>query len=404
MLLTILPNWDSLDSVRQAHSDLELAGIVFFALLVVAEALAHNSEHEKRRHLFDSIGIWFFAIAVLCELAGYEYGQRNDALSERIIRSLDVEARDASTSASTALEKSGTALGNSKEAETKSSDAVDKAGKAQEKAGSAEDTAGEALGNSNMAIKQASDAQAQLAAVDAKRAELEQSLTTMAVCTAPRVLPIWTMVGVKAAVDPLKPFATYRAIIEFVPNDAEARRAASNIFVALKQAGWTTVTITPVDNIGEGVEIQPSVPIPGDKGSQEAADALVDFLHSYFWQAKPGWLLDENNFMIVDPKVVPPNTLRIRVGLYPAVSLVVPPGAKDFADAMRQVEQARENQIEQSEQEQAKKDEEFLKKLTPQQAKKFIAEDKEWKQRLKAMMGRYTQPCQPLNGLVSPFR
>jgi hypothetical protein len=38
MLLAILPNWNSLDSVRQAHSDLELAGLVFFALLVVAEA------------------------------------------------------------------------------------------------------------------------------------------------------------------------------------------------------------------------------------------------------------------------------------------------------------------------------------------------------------------------------
>ncbi len=124
MLLAILPDWNSLDSVRQAHSDLELAGLVFFALLVAAEALAHNSKQEKRKHLFDSIGIWFFAIAVLCEIAGYWYGQRNDALSEQVIVSLDAKARDAASNASTALS-------NSKEAETKSSDAVDKAGKAQ---------------------------------------------------------------------------------------------------------------------------------------------------------------------------------------------------------------------------------------------------------------------------------
>jgi hypothetical protein len=127
MLLAILPNWNSLDSVRHAHSDLELAGLVFFALLVVAEALAHNSEQEKRKHLFDSIGIWFFAIAVLCEIAGYWYGQRNDTLSEQVIVSLDAKARDAASNASTALS-------NSKDAETKSSGALDKAGKAQEKA------------------------------------------------------------------------------------------------------------------------------------------------------------------------------------------------------------------------------------------------------------------------------
>jgi hypothetical protein len=133
MLLAILPNWNSLDSVREAHSDLELAGLVFFALLVVAEALAHNSKQEERKHLFDSIGIWFFAIAILCEIAGYWYGQRNDALSEQVISSLDVKARNAASNASTALDKSGTALSNSKEAESKSSDAIDKAGKAREK-------------------------------------------------------------------------------------------------------------------------------------------------------------------------------------------------------------------------------------------------------------------------------
>lgn len=124
MLLAILPNWNSLDSVRRAHSDLELAGLVFFALLVVAEALAHNSKQEERKHLLDSIGIWFFAIAIVCEIAGYWYGQRNDALSEQVIVSLDSKARDAASNASTALS-------NSKEAETKSSDAVDKAGTAQ---------------------------------------------------------------------------------------------------------------------------------------------------------------------------------------------------------------------------------------------------------------------------------
>jgi hypothetical protein len=95
MHLVILPDWNSLDSVRRAHSDLEAAGLVFFALLVVMEALAHNSKNEHRKHLFDSIGIWFFAIAIFCEIGGFWFGQRNDDLSQQVIGSLDQKTKDA---------------------------------------------------------------------------------------------------------------------------------------------------------------------------------------------------------------------------------------------------------------------------------------------------------------------
>lgn len=100
--LAILPDWNSLDSVRRAHSNLEAAGLVFFVLLVVMEALAHNATDDKRKHLFDSIGIWFFAVAIVCEIAGYWYGQRNDALSGQIISSLDAKAGEAFDKASKA--------------------------------------------------------------------------------------------------------------------------------------------------------------------------------------------------------------------------------------------------------------------------------------------------------------
>jgi hypothetical protein len=120
----IFPNWNSLDSVRHAHSDLEATGLVFFALLVIAEAFAHNSEQAKRKHLFDSIGIWFFAIAVLSEIGGYWYGQRNDALSGQVIISLDAKALDAFNKASSALTKSGEANTKADDAETKSGKAV----------------------------------------------------------------------------------------------------------------------------------------------------------------------------------------------------------------------------------------------------------------------------------------
>jgi hypothetical protein len=45
-----LLDWDSLESVRRAHSDLEGAAVVFFALLVLFDVLAHFSgDNEEER-------------------------------------------------------------------------------------------------------------------------------------------------------------------------------------------------------------------------------------------------------------------------------------------------------------------------------------------------------------------
>jgi hypothetical protein len=88
MLFAIcLPDWNSLDSVRRAHNDLEGAALVFFGLLVVFDVLAHLSEDKNRNRarLFEKIALCFFAIAVLAEIAAYPYGQRNDKLSEDMI-------------------------------------------------------------------------------------------------------------------------------------------------------------------------------------------------------------------------------------------------------------------------------------------------------------------------------
>src|SRR5580704_17428260 len=92
---TCLPDWNSLDSVRRAHSNLEGAALVFFALLVVCEALAHLSDDKKTERRFDRIGIVFFALAVLAEIVAYPYGQRNDRLSADIIGSLSEKATSA---------------------------------------------------------------------------------------------------------------------------------------------------------------------------------------------------------------------------------------------------------------------------------------------------------------------
>jgi hypothetical protein len=148
---TLIPHWNSLDSVRRAHSDLEAAALVFFALLVLFDILAHLSTDDTKKTLLEKIGLCCFAIAVLAEVVAYPYGQRNDTLSGQVIGSLDAETREA-------LIKSATALAQSKEAETKSGDAIDKAGKAQEALGKAEDEANKAHLASANALSIANDA------------------------------------------------------------------------------------------------------------------------------------------------------------------------------------------------------------------------------------------------------
>ena len=69
--------------------------------------------------------------------------------------------------------------------------------------------------------------------------------------------------------------------------------------------------------------------------SVEAVQALVYFLHSYNWQAKEEpWGAND----------IPPDGVKVRVGLYPAATYVSPPGAKDFATVIAQFEQERQMQ------------------------------------------------------------
>ena len=129
---SFLPYWNSLESVRRVHSDLEACALVSFALLVFFDVLAHLSEdgHKDKARLFEKIGLCFFAIAVLAEIAAYPYGQRNDTLSAEMIGSLDQKARDALTA-------SNTAISQSSEAESASERAIDKSSGADTDASSA---------------------------------------------------------------------------------------------------------------------------------------------------------------------------------------------------------------------------------------------------------------------------
>src|ERR1035438_6618855 len=72
-----IPDWNSLDSVRHVHSELEGVALLFFALLVIFDVLAHLSEDKKRERALERLALWFFAVAVLSEIIAYPYGQRN---------------------------------------------------------------------------------------------------------------------------------------------------------------------------------------------------------------------------------------------------------------------------------------------------------------------------------------
>jgi hypothetical protein len=392
-----LPNWNSLDSVRRAHNELEGAALLFFALLVVAEALAHLTDNKKRERGFDKIGILFFAIAVFAEIAAYPYGQRNDTLSEQIIGSLDTKAGDAANKAAKSLTDSGTAISQAGEAKTRVGDALKKAVHAQEKATAVGEQATEL-------DRRLTASNAQLNTVDAKRRELDQSLTNLAICNAPRLITNWYVHG-KTWVDPLIPLAGTRGLVEYV-RDAEARRAAFQIGATLKAAGWDA-TITPThenETIRDGVMIKsylaPFPPQPEKVDNRTpslyAAKTVVNFLHSYFWQATSmdGWS-GEND--------IPPKGIKIEVGLYPAVAYVSPPGAKGASEIADELKRRFEEQRKQRDADIARRRDEALKGLTTKQQAALKAEwerfDALEQSRQESLWEELEQPCKPISDL-----
>jgi hypothetical protein len=89
----ILPDWNSLESIRFAHSVLEAGAIIFFAALVFLDTMAHSIEEKNplRSRAFERIGLWCFAVAVLAEIVAYPYSQRNDFLADERDRQRGVD-------------------------------------------------------------------------------------------------------------------------------------------------------------------------------------------------------------------------------------------------------------------------------------------------------------------------
>jgi hypothetical protein len=281
MPLTILSDWNSLDSVRRAHSDFELGGLVFFALLVMAEALAHTTENKEREHRFNTFGVWLFAIAVLCELVAYPYGQRNDELSAQVIGSLDALAHDAD---STAKGAKTTADG----AKIKADAVGVEAGQAEIRATAAGRKAAQAGASAANALSTAHDADEVARAVTGRVEELESA--RFVDCPTQSNGPLATTPK-QRALQEVETYSATRVFIQAVPAK-EPGNLAKILYDCLLNIGWRPQIMSPPPpnrSIPPGVRIDTGeIPsrddlygrefLPELTKSAQAATALKKFL------------------------------------------------------------------------------------------------------------------------------
>lgn len=75
-----LPGWNSLDSVKSIDSHIQIATLLFWALLVVCEII--GVAWKKRAKLFNILALCAFAIAVFGESIHYKYDDRKEALHD----------------------------------------------------------------------------------------------------------------------------------------------------------------------------------------------------------------------------------------------------------------------------------------------------------------------------------
>jgi hypothetical protein len=206
-LTLLFPDWNSLDSVRNAHSLLELWAIWLFAALVVCDIAAHLVEENRKplAKIFERIGLCCFAVAVAAELAAYRYGQRNDELSQQVISSLDTKAQNAADRASKAVTDSGTAL-------TQSGQAITKAGTANDIAGSAGQVAQEAQRRASAVGEEADALDLRMAEINGEVVAIEPRAVAIAKDDVPLLKQVSPFVGQKFEVQVCGPWNLLDAV------------------------------------------------------------------------------------------------------------------------------------------------------------------------------------------------
>ncbi|MDQ2844356.1 MAG: hypothetical protein M3Y72_25595 [Acidobacteriota bacterium] len=342
---------------------------------------------------------------------------KTNQLSGLLIGSLSDRAEEAAQNSSQALGESSAAISQSDKAvkgaglaEGSSARATETSKKAQGAASNALalahdskhglDSVQHALGN---ASKELTKLKADSQNLEDETKKTESELIDLAVCNSPRVITNWTAGG-KTTSDPLLAMAGQKVFIELTP-DAEARRAAFNLAGVLVNAKWDVQTpLKFVDGLADGVSVLPSMEgtesllnrVPDGISTywhaEEVAERLVNFLHSYNWQANRGWPVNADGRLIRDPNILPAGAIRIQVGLYPAVMYVSPPGQRELTTRLEGSKREREKLLGQK-----RKREQRLEGLSPELRQRMLDAEADWDARSKAAMAPYTQPCQVLN-------
>lgn len=243
--IRFLPDWNSLESVRRAHSHLEAASLVFFALLVVFEALAHLTEDKAKERTLDKIGIVFFAVAVavLAEIVAYPYGQRNDELAQQAIGSLDAKVKEAQGNASKAVSDSRAALVQATDALTKAGKAANALGKAESEAKGAQTASSNALKLATGAHKEADSFENDIKSAKQQATAAEQHLAdalreaAQAQAELVRIKSPRSIVNRDKLTTDLRPFSgTVYVLNVFL--DQESTEFIKAVAGALDAAGW----------------------------------------------------------------------------------------------------------------------------------------------------------------------
>jgi hypothetical protein len=125
---------------------------------------------------------------------------------------------------------------------------------------------------------------------------------------------------------------------------------------------------------------------PGNSQARAAASALLDFLHSYNWQASSR---DAGS----SAHDIPRGGLKINIGLYPPVTFVTPPGMKDF---MAHVTKQRNELQEEADQRHTEVTQEVLKHMSKEEASKFEVMEREYQRAVKRIEKEYMGPCPTL--------
>jgi hypothetical protein len=172
----------------------------------------------------------------------------------------------------------------------------------------------------------------------------------------------------------------------------------------LADAQWNVQRpLKVVDGLADGVSVQPSAPkatglakgeVPNmspDWHTGDVSEKLLDFLHSYNWQAARGWPTDGQGKIIHDEKILPAGAIRIQIGLYPPAVYVSPPGQKALTSSMEELKQEREK----AEAESKRQLEEQWAKLSPEVRQGLEQEMAEMDAKAKSEANN--GPCQSLS-------